>query len=91
MNNKTRKRLDQLANLIQRSGAKAIMKLVCPDCGDSLSIQYTSLGKGALAVTCTNCTWRVITDGVATTPPWVQALGKKVLTGKQMLAKGKSA
>ena len=72
----------QLVNLIQDATPDAIISLMCPACHGGLSVQYTSKGKTALSVTCAQCMWRVISDGLRTEPPWVRELGPKVQTAK---------
>ncbi|GIW84746.1 MAG: hypothetical protein KatS3mg107_0406 [Gemmataceae bacterium] len=71
---------DHLADLAQDATAEIVQHLTCPACTGSLSIQYTSRGKGALSVMCARCMWRVIRDGIPSEPPWVRQLGPKILT-----------
>ena len=71
---------NRLADLAQDATAKTLQTLTCPACDGSLSVQYTSRGKGALSVMCAQCMWRVIRDGIPAEPPWVRELGPKIQT-----------
>jgi hypothetical protein len=77
---------NRLADLVQGANALTIQNLTCPSCAGSLSIQYTARGKGALSVMCTHCMWRVVRDGIATEPGWVQDLGSKFQTANKLVA-----
>jgi hypothetical protein len=73
-------RKNRLTDLVQDATAETLQSLTCPDCGGSLSIQYTSRGRRALSVMCAHCPWRVITDGLPNEPLWVRELGPKIQT-----------
>jgi hypothetical protein len=79
------KRKNRLADLAQKATAAALQRLTCPDCSGGIQVQFVPRGRrgkgaGALYVTCPECVWRVINDGLPTEPPWVSELGPKVQT-----------
>src|SRR5262249_48167029 len=77
---------DRVADRVQFATAEALASTTCPDCGGGLDAQYTPRGRGALAVLCPHCRWRVVRDGIAIEPPWVRELGPKVRTGREPMA-----
>ena len=76
----------RFTDLVQDATAETLRNLTCPGCGGSLSVQYTTRGKGAVSVMCAQCLWRVIRDGIPSEPPWVRELGPKVQTAKELVS-----
>jgi len=86
MDNKSKNRL---ADLVHDATAERLQKLTCPACGGGIDVQFVPRGRrgkgaGALSVTCAQCMWRVISDGIPTEPPWVRELGQKVHTAGKL-------
>ncbi len=84
MDNDTKNRL---TDLVLDATATTLQGLICPACDGGIDIQFVpkglrGKGVGALYVTCPQCMWRVIADGLRTEPPWVRELGPKVRTAK---------
>ena len=82
MDNKEKNRL---AEQIQDVTADQLKATACPVCGCGLAVQFAPGGKrgkgaGSLSVMCRQCMWRVVTDGVAKEPAWVNDLGPKFHT-----------
>jgi hypothetical protein len=82
MGNDTKNRL---AERVQIATVEAVQAMACPTCGGGLDVQFAPKGKrskgaGSLSVTCTQCMWRVVTDGIPSEPPWVRLLGAKFQT-----------
>jgi hypothetical protein len=82
---------DRLADLVQGATAETLQALTCPECGGSLTIQYTSRGKSALSVMCAQCGWRVVTDGLPCEPLWVRQVGPRVETGTARPERGEKS
>ena len=82
---------NRLTDLIQEATAETLQGLSCPACGGSVNIQFVPKGRrgkgaGSLYVTCAQCLWRVIRNGIPTEPPWVRELGPKIQTTKKLLS-----
>jgi hypothetical protein len=76
----------RLLDRVRKATARGVLRMKCPICHGSLSIQFTSRGKGALSVMCPACVWRIIADGVRQEPPWVRDLGTKIETRVKQLS-----
>src|SRR5437763_16951041 len=75
-------------DLVHYATAETILSLSCLACGGSLHVQFVpkgprGKGAGSLYVTCPQCMWRIISEGMPAEPPWVQELGPKVETAKK--------
>jgi hypothetical protein len=82
MDNDTKNRL---AERVQVVTAEALQTMACPNCGGGLDVQFVPRAKkgkgvGSLSVMCTQCMWRVVTDGIPSEPPWARVLGSKFQT-----------
>jgi len=80
-----KKDINRLAARVQIASAEELQAMACPACGGGLDVQFVARGKkgkgaGSLSVLCRQCMWRVVSDGITSEPPWVQALGAKLLT-----------
>jgi hypothetical protein len=86
MDQKSKSRLTQV---VQGATAEDLQSLTCPDCGGGINVEFVPSGRkgkaaGSLYIMCTQCMWRVITDGIPIEPPWVRELGPKVQTAKKL-------
>ncbi len=87
-----KKSKDRLTDLVQDATPETVQSLTCPACSGGLLVQFVpkgarGKGAGALYVTCAECRWRVISDGIPTEPPWVLEIGLKVQTGKKQASR----
>jgi hypothetical protein len=70
----------KLEETVLSGTAGTVLEQRCLDCGSGLRITYL-LGE-SLVIHCTSCGSGTTRDGVAETPPWVEALGTRVETGR---------
>jgi hypothetical protein len=83
---------NRLAASVQIATAETLGTMSCPTCRGGLDVQFVARGKkgkgaGSLSVMCAHCIWRVVSDGIASEPPWVQVVGPKTRTGASPPAK----
>jgi len=72
---------ERIVELVRWSTGQEVMRIMCPACGGPLKVQVSERAKKSLSVMCRSCLWRVINDGIAEQPPWVETLGRKIETG----------
>lgn len=75
----------EIANVARTGSERDVRLLVCPKCGGAIRLSFSpghfSLfggeSAGSLWAGCDNCFNRIVLDGVANVPPWVEQMGDR--------------